>query len=324
MADPYLLWRNAVLFCYAKVLEINCSIQQKLSFLLYSLYLEENPGMEKLPGNWTLLYEWKLLKKEIACNGLWLLPLPGCSEWVNKVKLQIYSQTTLSLIFPTWGKPVCRIQKLNFHVAEEWHWSHRSGARQYFCCNAGKKENSLKTAWIETSEALCFGLLPLLLKLGTSPIVLDFNRVRTISNSFRKNPTDYFQCMVLSSQKILVLESIVGFCNTQRWTPWFFHVIPTPSECPWVSSHCKSSAAADRWYCLLLIPPWQNVEEQHVKKSSSITSSSCNGCRSTGMGGSASCRMVPSFVLSSFSLLARTTVVPSCSRSWAFPGSLVM
>lgn len=126
---PYLLWRSAVLFCYAKVLEINCSIQQKLSFSLYSLYLERTPGTEKLSGNWTLLYEWKLLKKEIACNGLWLPPLPGCSEWVNQVKLQVYSQTPLSLIFPTWGKPVCHIQEWNFHMAEAWHWGHSSGAR---------------------------------------------------------------------------------------------------------------------------------------------------------------------------------------------------
>lgn len=104
-----------------------------------------------------------------------------------------------------------------------------------FACNEGKKENSLKTAWIETSEVLCFGLLPLLFKLGTSSIVLDFNRIRRMSKSSKKNPTHYFQCMVLSSRKILVLEGIMGFCNTQRWTPCFLlHVRSTPSGCPWV------------------------------------------------------------------------------------------
>lgn len=43
------------------------------------LYLEETPGTEKPPGNWTLLYEWKILEKEIACNGLVVASM-GCKE----------------------------------------------------------------------------------------------------------------------------------------------------------------------------------------------------------------------------------------------------
>lgn len=47
------------------------------------------------------------------------------------------------------------------------------------------EESSCKAARTETSEVLCFGFLPLFLKSGTFPIVLDFNRVRTISTPLK-------------------------------------------------------------------------------------------------------------------------------------------
>lgn len=69
-------------------------------------------------------------------------------------------------------------------------------------------------------------------------------------------------------------------------------------------------------YCLLLIPPWQKVKRDIWEKCrSSTTHSSCTGCRSTGMGGRASSGMIPSSMLSSFSFLICSTVVPSCSGS---------
>lgn len=107
---PYLLWRNAVLFCYAKVIEISRGIQLKLSFYFIPCIWKRLLGQKSFLGTGHCSMSgnfWK--KKEIACNGLWLPPLPGCSEWVNQVKLQRYFQTPLSMIFPTWGKPVCHI-----------------------------------------------------------------------------------------------------------------------------------------------------------------------------------------------------------------------
>lgn len=58
---------------------LKCGIQQKLSFSLYSCIWKRLLGSEKPPGTWTLLYEWKILKKEIACNGLVVVSM-GCKE----------------------------------------------------------------------------------------------------------------------------------------------------------------------------------------------------------------------------------------------------
>lgn len=93
------------------------------------------------------------------------------------------------------------------------------------------------------------------------------------------------------------------------------------------SSHRKSSAAADPLVVPASHPSMAKCEEEHVKESQEQHYlQSCAGSRSTGIGGSASCRMVSPFVLSSFSFLMCTTLVPSCSQScaWAFRGRLVL
>lgn len=72
---------------------------------------------------------------------------------------------------------------------EEQFWSQD----RTFSHNAGMKESSPKAAWIETPEVLCFGLLPLLLKSGTSPGMLDFNRVKTISTPLKTSYPLFFE-----------------------------------------------------------------------------------------------------------------------------------
>lgn len=123
--------------------------------------------------------------------------------------------------------------------------------------------------------------------------------------------------MILSSQKISVLETIVGLFNAQTWTPWFLHVSPILSDCPWDSPlHYKSSAVADPLILPASHPTWQKVRRDTWEKCrSSTTHRSCTGCRSTGMGGSVSSGMIPSFVRCSFSFLMCSTLVPSCSGS---------
>lgn len=186
-----------------------------------------------------------------------------------------------------------------------------------FACNAGKKANSLKTAWIETSEVLCFGLLPLLLKSGTSPIVLDFNRVRTMLKSFKKIPPTIFSAWFYQARRFWCWKASWHFVTPRGGLPDFFMLaLSLQGVLESLPDTVRAVLQLTHWYCLLLIPPWQNVRRDMWKKGrNSITSSSCSGCRSTGMDGSVPC----SFVLSS-SFLMCTTVVPSCSRScaWAF------
>lgn len=65
---------------------------------------------------------------------------------------------------------------------EPWFWIQGN----IFVCNLGKKENSLKTAWIEAPVVVCFCLLPLFWKSGDSFIVPDFTR-KKCQTPFKKH-----------------------------------------------------------------------------------------------------------------------------------------
>lgn len=141
---------------------------------------------------------------------------------------------------------------------EEQFWSQD----KTFSHNADMKESSPKTAWIETSEVLCFGLLPLLLKSGTSPIVLDFNSQNNF-NPFLKTSYPLFSVHGYI-QKILVLERIVAFFKSRRWPLWFVHISPVLLGSAWVSSWHSKMLQIAHWYFLILSPTAVKCKEWRV------------------------------------------------------------
>lgn len=131
-----------------------------------------------------------------------------------------------------------------------------------FACNAGKKEYSFKTAWTKTSGVLCFGLLPLLLKSGTSPIVLDFNTVRTMSNSFKKTPPTIFSAWFYQARRFWYWKASWDFVTCRGGLPGSFMLalsLQGVFESPFHTVRVVLQLTPS--YCLLLIIP-----QQHVRK----------------------------------------------------------
>lgn len=118
--------------------------------------------------------------------------------------------------------------------------------------------------------------------------------------------------MVLSSQKILVLERFVAFYKCRRRPLWFLHVSPVVSGCPWFSSWHSKMLQLIHLYCLTLNPTMVKCKEGLVTER-----------QKQNYLQQLHCLHDPFLRAASLSFLPWNTAVPLCSQPWeSFSGKV--
>ena len=149
-----------------------------------------------------------------------------------------------------------------------------------------------------------------------------------MSNSFKKVPPTIFSAWFYRARRFWCWKASWSFVTPRGGLPDSFMLsLSLQGVLESLPHTIRVVLQLTPWYCLLLIPPWQNLRRDMWKAGVTLSPAATLAVGLLGwVGSSASCRMVPSFVWSSFSFLMCTTVVLSCSQScaWACPGKLVM